>query len=303
MLRLTIIGGLGNQLFEVAFAYVISKKTGKQIQVNTSKFKKYKIRKFSLQNFYVFDKISILGEKKSYRLGLICYYWSTTEFIYRIFQRIFKTLFMRDYIGNFFYKVLSFFGLYYNFDNYYYVESKRKNKNINIYGYFQSEKYFVGYENEIKDLFKVKIKPSHLEASLIDEIRSTNAVALSIRIGDDYIDNKYLYICDENYYLRAIENIYNIIENPVIYVFSDDINKVKMKYNLPQNIHYVMEFDDYQQLRIMYNCKHFIISNSSFSRWGAYLSNYESKIIIAPKKWYNNSKNKPDIYLESMKLI
>lgn len=53
----------------------------------------------------------------------------------------------------------------------------------------------------------------------------------------------------------------------------------------------------------MYNCNHFVISNSSFSWWGAYLSDYEGKLVVAPNRWYNNSTKKPDIYLDDMILL
>jgi hypothetical protein len=53
----------------------------------------------------------------------------------------------------------------------------------------------------------------------------------------------------------------------------------------------------------MYNCKHFILVNSSFAWWGAYLSSFKDKVIIAPDKWYTMTKQRPDIYFDSMVLI
>ena len=59
----------------------------------------------------------------------------------------------------------------------------------------------------------------------------------------------------------------------------------------------------YDELRLMYNCKNFIISNSSFSWWAQYLSRNEKKVVIAPSKWYKNKNQKIDIYEKKWVLV
>lgn len=59
---------------------------------------------------------------------------------------------------------------------------------------------------------------------------------------------------------------------------------------------------DYEKLRLMAGCKHFVISNSSFSWWAAYLSTNDKKIVVAPDRWYNTEMI-CDIYMKNFKLI
>ena len=87
------------------------------------------------------------------------------------------------------------------------------------------------------------------------------------------------------------------IDAPEFFAFSDDIEWVKTHLKVSEKIHFVsinVDSDDNERIDIeefflMKNCKHNIISNSSFSWWAGYLNDNENKIIIAPKKWYNNN--------------
>ena len=84
------------------------------------------------------------------------------------------------------------------------------------------------------------------------------------------------------------------VENPVFFVFSDDIEGAKnllTKLEVKYTINYVdvnSGDTDYMELMLMSECKHFIIANSTFSWWGAWLNNNPEKIIIAPKVWFND---------------
>ncbi len=93
-----------------------------------------------------------------------------------------------------------------------------------------------------------------------------------------------------------------MVQNPVFFVFSDDLEWTKTNISIPYEVHYMDQNgpdEDYEDLRLMMQCKHFIIANSSFSWWGAWLGNYEDKIVVCPRLWFNDSDLKSDIIPES----
>ena len=79
-----------------------------------------------------------------------------------------------------------------------------------------------------------------------------------------------------------------LVKKPQYIVFSDDVEWCKNNMHFPKNTIYESGNDPiWEKIRLMYSCKHFIISNSTFSWWAQYLSNNKNKIVIAPKKWNN----------------
>lgn len=302
MIILKVIGGLGNQMFEVAFARMLSLELKEDIYLDCSVYRNYKIRSFSISNLNISNNLKYIEDSNLnivYKL-----YLSLTQKIYHIYQKIIKVITGSDKIGENSYKILSKYGLYYNFDVYYYKHFKSNRKVKSIYGYFQSEDYFKKYKDIIVPELKVKTLLTEREKDLINEINACNAVGISMRLGDDYINSKILNVCTKEYYYNAMKYISNKEIDPVFFIFSDCIERVKKEFNFKKyNVRYIEGFKDYESLRLLYSCKHFIISNSSFSWWGAYLGEYDKKIIVAPNKWYNNSKKKPAIYLKNMKTI
>ncbi|MDB9857871.1 alpha-1,2-fucosyltransferase [Amylibacter sp.] len=173
-------------------------------------------------------------------------------------------------------------------------------------GYWQSERYFTDFEDQIRDDLRIVTKPSQENVDMLAEIQGCNAVSLHIRRGD-YVSNAKFNAahgtCDLDYYARAAAFVAQRVGDPVIYAFSDDPAWVAENLKLPFEMRFVGHNDgdtNYEDLRLMSACQHHIIANSSFSWWGAWLNPNAEKVVAAPTQWFGDpKKTNPDILPES----
>jgi len=163
-----------------------------------------------------------------------------------------------------------------------------------IDGTFQSEKFFAPVAKVLKKHFGFRFAPSENVAAMAAEISSGEAVAVHFRRGDLVNNPKYQKSqapLGTDYYKRAIDQIRSRIVKPTFYIFSDDIAYAKESDLCPDGaifIDCVEEWNAYDALRLMSLCKNFIIANSTFSWWGAWLSENPEKIVIHPNPWFAN---------------
>lgn len=162
-----------------------------------------------------------------------------------------------------------------------------------IAGYWQSEDYFVDYKSKIRAAFTFKNDPhiTHYE-KLISH--ATYPVAVHIRRGDYVADMKnsdLLGVCSVDYYHEAILELETrIAAKPVYFIFSDDIEWSKKHFGFLENSVFVTGNKgvySYLDMYLMSLCDHHIIANSTFSWWGAWLSSSPSKLVYAPTPWFN----------------
>lgn len=154
-------------------------------------------------------------------------------------------------------------------------------QNIKIDGFFQSEKYFSDYRNEIVELFNL---PYELKSGV---------VSIHVRRGD-YVKYHTSFPPVERTYLKPAITGFVKMNIKKFLVFSDDIEWCK--YNLTSS-HYPdcsFEFsegrNEYEDLVLMSQCEHNIIANSSFSWWGAWLNRNPNKIVVSPsaENWFGS---------------
>ena len=167
--------------------------------------------------------------------------------------------------------------------------------NIYLDGYWQSECYFKGIRDIILREFTFKNAPDPLNSAMLASISQGNAVCVHVRRGD-YLSttNQGIHgLCDLDYYRRATEYIRSQVSNPSFFVFSDDPQWVETNFPGVKQLTAVTHnvgCKDLEDLRLMMNCRHFIIANSSFSWWAAWLAQSSDKIVVAPKRWHVSAK-------------
>lgn len=154
-------------------------------------------------------------------------------------------------------------------------------------GMWQDISYFRGYEDIVRGSFV--FREPHLKDTdyrLIEKIKSEKSVSIHVRRGDFIYDNSQFNICHKEYYIEAIKRMESIIGTDVKYfIFSDEPEFMKREFEFLNNKEVVIHDKTQSNIDMimMSLCSHNIISNSTFSFWGAFLGNQTNRIVIAPR--------------------
>lgn len=162
-------------------------------------------------------------------------------------------------------------------------------------GYWQSEKYFKDIEPVLRQDLIIKPPDDILNRQMAEQILNCNAVAIHVRwfqrasVKTAPSDHGNLAL---DYYRRALQEIRVRVIHPHFFIFSDDPIAGAQWLGLSEDstcvYHNQGEQNAYADLWLMTHCKHFIIANSTFSWWGAWLSDSPGKMVIAPGKTFVN---------------
>jgi hypothetical protein len=277
MIIVKIQGGLGNQLFQYAVGRNLAYQHGSVLKLDirwyTNTNSTDTVRKFRLDHFHTKKEIATDLDIKS-----IC----------NPKKDISPIKFFRESISSKKSNYLKEKSL--SFD----PDILKSPDNVYLDGFWASEKYFINIEKIIREDLMVKDPPDEINRSYAHIITSCESTSIHIRRGD-YVNNpktkEFHGNCSENYYYEAMDLIASSVKNPNFFIFSDDCAWVKNNFKTDYPMSYIdfnEEGRDYEDLRLLSLCKYHIIANSTFSWWGAWLSNDPSKIVIAPKNWYNN---------------
>ncbi len=276
MIVVRIWEGIGNQMFQYAYAKALERETGIKVcleieRVYRDSFKNEDLnveRKYSLENFNIsLEKVKINTKK-----------W---DFLRQknIFDNFLFFLSSHGYWFNRFYTDIE--------DQYKYKKELLQIKNNSyVMGHFMNKKYYDNVKEILKEEFQ--LKNEILLSNELEEIfMKHQTVSVHIRRGD-YVLLKSTK--DKYYYFKAIKYMNNKIKDPFYIVFSDDIEWTKQNLDFGKNVIFISEYkyEDYEELILMSKCNYNIIANSTFSYWGAWLNPNPNKIVIAPANWMSS---------------
>ncbi|MCC8014198.1 MAG: alpha-1,2-fucosyltransferase [Eubacterium sp.] len=297
MIYIRLWGGLGNQLFQYSFGYAMAQHYKTNLILDTRFYSDEYLKR---NKRFTQQQITLLDLPVKYKEVVI-----DDSYLQKVYMLQGKTL-------NRIIRVPHQFSIRLNSDLRYFKESRLifypdvyKLKEANIYydGYWQSEKYFLDYRDDLMAQFK-------RNDSIVNEYCDSHnlhnsSVAIHIRLGD-YGTNKklipnYNFILKPEYYLRAVEIIKNRVEKPYFYVFSNDLDGAERIFGSSDNFVYVnrdRHMTDLQEFEVMSRCRHHIISNSTYSWWAAWLTEAENHITIAPDITFGNENIIPDRWIK-----
>ena len=280
MIVVKLMGGLGNQMFQYAFAKNLSIKNNTSLKIDLSFLldrsprENFIFRDFDLDIFNI--NFEVVQENEIENGSL-----------FNASKGLLSSLFSKK-------KSLEDFKL---IEEHFYFEKKniKEDKDIYLEGYWQSEKYFLENEKTIRKEYNFKYSLSEAEVKLNNLLSQVESVCVNFR-RTDFLDLKNSAdthgVVEYDYYIKAIDLIAKRIKSPHFFIFSDDIEWCKENVKITYPITFVEhsfkgeKFSSYLQL--MKNCKHFIIPNSTFAWWAAWLSESKDKIVIAPNNWFKD---------------
>lgn len=265
-----IFGGIGNQLFSYANAKSLAIRNNLELVIDDkSGFKndhEYN-RNYQLKHFNIFARTI-----------------NSFEYYFILIHKL------KKYLKNKYNLNINFFGYDYIIQNGVDYDDSIVNleikKNTIIEGYWQSQNYFQDIFDLIRQDLIIKSKIDDFNLNILSIIKSCeNPIAIHVRFFDNTIAGPNNI--NNEYYLRAINDINNKFQDTHYFVFTNNFNLLNNFLNCDTSNFTIINNNigdelAYVDLFLMQSCKHFIIANSTFSWWGAWLSNFNSKVIISP---------------------
>jgi hypothetical protein len=292
-----IFGGLGNQLFIYATARALAQRTGAELVLDThSGFQRDSYeRQFSLQRFNVQYREANAMERFGFPLG------RGFRYLLRNANRRLPAQ-RRFYITDFFDANKAYLPE---------ITTRKPAPLTWLEGYWQSPRYFKDIRKTLQHELQVSGPLSTKTVSLAQTIREENAVCIHFRMlrhiikgGKTGVDHKP----EATYFRKCIHFMAQKLDNPLFVCFSDDPQSVKSYLSDSDNFLFVThnkgDEKAIEDFYLMAQCRHFILSNSTFGWWPAWLNNNRDKIVITPEvNYWDNQDILPDKWLRYDQIV
>lgn len=259
MITVHLMGGLGNQLFQIFTCIAFSLNNKVPFKLPYYKDDKKSQHGYDRPTYWdnILNRLIIFTEKDNNKLN------------YKIYREL----------------KFHYYPLNGSFDNF------------KLFGYYQSYRYFNNQRDNIFKLIGIQRLIDDTSNKYNNLLCHKDLISLHFRIGDYKYIESYHPVLGMSYYKNCIDLYINKLNTVILNILifyehgdKDKVNKyIKILVNKYPNINIIMcptDIHDWECMLLMSSCSHNIIANSSFSWWGAYINNNKDKIICYPNKWF-----------------
>lgn len=294
MITVSLIGGLGNQMFQYAAGKALAERHGVGLALDLSGFRNYPLRSFLLDRLCVPEAGAHLTSVEK----------PTNHFVRSLWrQRIDRVL------GRAGLPKLAASGDQYREPHFHYDAAfEGLGPRTSLFGYFQSERYFSPIAETLRHCFSPREPLGSKAAEVLARIEhSVLPVSVHVRRGD-YLNPGTAEVhgsLGESYYRQAIGRIESALDGKMdFFIFSDDPASAEQLLDFLPKSHLNHVRGDpqrpWEDMALMARCRHHVIANSSFSWWGAWLNRSPDKVVVAPRAWFTSAelgkRNTGDLY-------
>ncbi len=271
MIVMRIHGGLGNQMFQYALGCRLAADRGCVLKLDIRSFETDRLRQYALGCFQIGAPIATADDLRQF--GAMLNWHPRLRRVWTMLTGPSRRVIQERQVA---------------FD----PVVLEAAKSAHLSGYWQTVKYFESVRPAIRQEFQLREPLSDRSQKLASEMALPDTVSVHVRRGD-YVasaaSEAYHSVCEPAWYGRALAEVSSRADITRAYVFSDDIEWARSNINLTVPCEFVPPSPrelDFEDMVLMSRCQHHIIANSSFSWWGAWLSDKTPSVVVAPARWF-----------------
>jgi Glycosyl transferase family 11 len=296
VITVSLIGGLGNQMFQYAAGKALAERHGVPLALDISGFRDYALRPFLLDRLLVPEAIASVRAEPTEKPEIN---FTRAKWKARIDRMLGKAGLP---------KLASSPNEYREPHFHYDPAFEALGPKISLFGYFQSERYFNSIAGNLRDWFSPREPLGDAAAAALKRIEASRLpVSVHVRRGD-YLKpgtHEVHGILGESFYRQVFDRLESRIGGEAeIFLFSDDPAAAEqvLSFIPGSRLNHVRGDPErpWEDMALMARCRHHVIANSSFSWWGAWLNPSSDKIVVAPRAWFVatelSKRNTSDLY-------
>jgi hypothetical protein len=282
-----LLGGLGNQMFQYAAGSALAERLGRRVLIDTGLLRDHALGRHSVNRPFDLDLFSQECIEAP-RLSRLRHNAHGLGLGWRSISRVLRVIAPLEIPSERFIAWKNF------------VKDENFSRPIYLEGLWQSWRYFAGYEQSIRNAFEFRQELPPGAHALVAQLNRDSAVAIHVRRGD-YVSNPKdaatMGFVGLEYYSRAVEvACSSMAAPPHFFIFSDDLDWCRINFGwLPGPVSYVEQNGfvgrpiHHLDFQLLSQARRFILSNSTFAWWAAWLAEPPDKQVLAPKAWFRDT--------------